>query len=154
AAFLRADRVVKQHFVINRVTAASMEPRAAIGEYNAEEGRYIIHATLQHAHPIRANLAKHVLNVPESKVRVVVPDVGGSFGMKSPTTNEMALVLLAARLTGHPVKWASTRSEAFLSDPQGRDHVTDAELALDKDGIFLAMRVKTIAAVGAYLQLG
>jgi len=153
AAFGRADHVVKQRLVINRVTAATMEPRGAIGDYNATEGRYTVYATLQRAHPFRAELAGHVLKVPESKLRVVAGDIGGSFGMKSPIYNEVALVLLASKLTGRPVKWTSTRSEAFLSDAQGRDNVTEAELALDKNGIFLGLRVKTVAAVGAYLQM-
>jgi len=153
AAFGRADHVVKQRLVINRVTAATMEPRGAIGDYNATEGRYTVYATLQRAHPFRAELAALVLKVPESKVRVVAGDIGGSFGMKSPIYNEVALVLLASKLTGRPVKWTSTRSEAFLSDAQGRDNVTEAELALDKNGIFLGLRVKTVAAVGAYLQM-
>jgi carbon-monoxide dehydrogenase large subunit len=153
AAFGRADHVVKQRLVVNRVTAATMEPRGAIGDYNATEGRYTAYATLQRAHPFRAELAGIVLKVPESKVRVVAGDIGGSFGMKSPIYNEVALVLLASKMTGRPVKWTSTRSEAFLSDAQGRDNVTEAELALDKDGIFLGLRVKTVAAVGAYLQM-
>src|SRR3954454_11120746 len=93
-----------------------------------------------------------VLKVPESKVRVVAGDIGGSFGMKSAIFNEVALVLLASKLTGRPVKWVSTRSEAFASDAQGRDNVTDAELALDKKGNFLGLRVKTIANIGAYAQ--
>ena len=152
AAVARADHVIKHSFTVNRVTAASMEPRAAIGDYGPD-GRYTLYAGLQHTHVIRANLAK-ILKVPESHVRVVVPDVGGSFGMKSPVANEIPLVLLAARLTGRPVKWTSTRTEAFLSDPQGRDHVAEAELALDKDGIFLGLRFKTTVAIGAYLQMG
>jgi len=154
AAFAKADHIVKHDLTISRVTAASMEPRAAIGDYSAGEDRYTLYAGLQHTHVIRADLAKLVLKVPESKVRVIVPDVGGSFGMKSPVVNELALVLIASKLVGRPVKWISTRSDAFLSDPQGRDNVTEAELALDKDGKFLALRVKTVAAVGAYLQHG
>jgi len=153
AAFARADHVVRHRFVINRVTAATMEPRAAIGDFNRTDGRYTIHTSVQRVHPIRAELAR-MLKVPESKVRVVTGDTGGSFGMKSPIFNEMALVLLASRLTGRPVKWTSTRSEAFVSDAQGRDNVTNAELALDRNGLFLGMRVQTIAAVGAYLQAG
>jgi carbon-monoxide dehydrogenase large subunit len=153
SAFSRADHVVKHSFTVNRVTAASIEPRAAIGEYGAD-GRYTLHAGLQHTHVIRANLARLILKVPENKVRVVVPDVGGSFGMKSPIVNEIPLVLLAAKIIGRPVKWTSTRTEAFLSDPQGRDHVAEAGLALDKNGSFLALRVKTTAAIGAYLQMG
>ena len=151
AAFARAAHVVRQHFIINRVTAVTMEPRGSIGDYNANDGRYTVYTTLQRAHPFRAELAS-VLKIPEAKIRVVAGDIGGSFGMKSAVYNEVALVLLASKLIGRPVKWVSTRSEAFLSDAQGRDNVTDAELALDADGAFLALRVKTIANVGAYLQ--
>lgn len=151
ATFEKADHVVKGRFVINRVTAATMEPRNALGDYNAAEGRYTLYAAMQRPHPVRADLAK-VLGVPESKVRLVTGDTGGSFGMKSPIFPEMPLVLLASKLTGRPVKWLSTRTESFLSDAQGRDNVTEAELALDKAGKFLGMRVKTVAAIGAYLQ--
>ena len=154
AAFARADHVVKQRFVINRVTAATMEPRGSIGDYNAADGRYTIYTTLQRAHPYRAELAKLVLKVPEHKVRVIAPDVGGSFGMKSAVYNEVALVLLAAKLTGRPVKWIGTRSESFLGDAQARDNVTEAELALDRNGIFLGLRVRSLVNVGAYLQTG
>jgi carbon-monoxide dehydrogenase large subunit len=151
AAFARAAHVVKHHLVVNRVTAVTMEPRGAVGDYQAADGRYTLYTALQRPHPARADLAK-LLNVSESKVRIVTGDTGGSFGMKSPIFNEMPLVLLASKLTGRPVKWISTRTEAFLSDAQGRDNATEAELALDKDGTFLALRVKTIAAIGAYLQ--
>ena len=154
AAFARAAHVVKHRFVINRVTAASMEPRGSVGVYQAADQRYTVYSTLQRTFPFREDLAKTVLKVPENKVRVIAGDIGGAFGMKSAIYNEVALVLLAAKLTGRPVKWISTRSEAFLSDGQARDNVTDAELALDKDGNFLAVRVKTIANVGAYLQVG
>ena len=92
------------------------------------------------------------MNVPESKVRVICIDVGGSFGMKTPVFNEAPLTMFASKLTGRAVKWISTRTEAFLSDAQARDNVTEAELALDKDGTFLGFRVKTTAAIGAYLQ--
>ncbi|HEY7386633.1 MAG TPA: xanthine dehydrogenase family protein molybdopterin-binding subunit [Beijerinckiaceae bacterium] len=154
AAFAAADHVVRHSFVINRVTAATMEPRGCVGDYNAVEDRYTIYTTLQRAHNFRTELAANVLKMPEHKVRVVAGDIGGSFGMKSPVYNEVALVLLASKLTGRPVKWTSTRSEAFLSDAQGRDNVTEVELALDKDGLFLAMRVKNIVNLGAYLQTG
>ena len=152
AAFANAAHIVKHRFVINRVTAASMEPRGAVGVYLPAEDRYIIHSPVQRAHPYRSELAKQVLKVAESKVRVICIDVGGSFGMKTPVFNEAPLTLFASKLTGRPVKWISTRTEAFLSDAQARDNVTEAELALDKDGIFLGLRVKTIAAIGAYLQ--
>ncbi|MGB8138521.1 MAG: xanthine dehydrogenase family protein molybdopterin-binding subunit [Pseudolabrys sp.] len=151
AAFERAAHVTRHRFVINRVTAATMEPRGAVGDYNAADGRYTIYTPIQRPHPTRADLAK-VLKVPESKVRIVTGDTGGSFGMKSPIFNETPLVLLASKLTGRPVKWISTRTEAFLSDAQARDNVTEAELALDNDGNFIAFRVKTFAAIGAYLQ--
>jgi carbon-monoxide dehydrogenase large subunit len=153
AAFAKADHVVKHRFVINRVTAATMEPRGCIGDYNPTDGRYTAYTTLQRVHPYRADLAP-ILKVPESKIRVVAGDIGGSFGMKSAVYNEVALVLLAAKLLGRPVKWTSTRSESFLCDAQARDNVTDAELALDKDGNFLGMRVTTLASIGAYLQTG
>jgi aerobic carbon-monoxide dehydrogenase large subunit len=154
AAFAGAAHVVRGHFVVNRVTAVTMEPRGSIGDYNSADGRYTIYTTLQRAHPFRAELAHNVLKVPESRVRVVAPDIGGSFGMKSAVYNEVALVLLASKTLGRPVKWVSTRSEAFLSDAQARDNVTDAELALAADGTFLALRVKSHVAVGAYLQTG
>jgi carbon-monoxide dehydrogenase large subunit len=151
AAFARAAHVTRHRFVINRVTAATMEPRGAVGDYNPTDGRYTIYTPIQRPHPTRADLAK-VLKVAESKVRIVTGDTGGSFGMKSPIFNETPLVLLASKLTGRPVKWISTRTEAFLSDAQARDNVTEAELALDQAGNFIAFRVKTLAAIGAYLQ--
>jgi aerobic carbon-monoxide dehydrogenase large subunit len=154
AAFAQAAHIVKQHLVINRVTTASMEPRGSVGDYNAITDHYTIYTTLQRAHPYRAELAKNVLKVPEHKVRVIAPDIGGSFGMKSAIYNEVPLVLLGSKVTGRPVKWMSTRSEAFLSDAMARDNVTDAELALDKDGTFLGFRVSSFVNAGAYLQSG
>ncbi len=154
AAFAKAAHIVKQHLVINRVTTASMEPRGSVGDYNAITDHYTIYTTLQRAHPYRAELAKLVLKVPEHKVRVIAPDIGGSFGMKSAIYNEVPLCLLGSKVTGRPVKWMSTRSEAFLSDAMARDNVTEAELALDKDGTFLAFRVNSFVNAGAYLQSG
>src|SRR6516225_1415020 len=154
AAFARAAHVIRHNFVVNRVTAATMEPRGCIGEYNTAANHYTIFATLQRTHAYRSELARQILKVPESKVRVVCGDIGGSFGMKSAIYNEVALVLLASKLTGRPVKWTGTRTESFLGDAQARDNVTDAELALDANGRFLGLRVRTIAAVGAYPQAG
>ncbi|MBV9551699.1 MAG: xanthine dehydrogenase family protein molybdopterin-binding subunit [Alphaproteobacteria bacterium] len=151
AAMAQADRIVKRRFVINRVTAAAMEPRGAVADYNKPEDRYTVYSVLQRAHGYRAELAG-IMNVPESKIRVVAGDIGGSFGMKSAVYNEVALTVLAAKMLARPVKWTSTRSEAFLSDAQARDHVTEAELALDQEGHFLGFRVKVTAAVGAYAQ--
>jgi carbon-monoxide dehydrogenase large subunit len=153
AALARADRVVRHRFVVNRVTAATMEPRGSIGDYNGTQDRYTVYTTLQRTHPFRSELSA-VLKVPESKIRVVAGDIGGSFGMKSAVYNEVALVLLASKIIGRPVKWTSTRSESFLCDAQARDNVTEAELGLDKNGHFVALRVKTMAAIGAYLQTG
>jgi carbon-monoxide dehydrogenase large subunit len=154
AAFAKAAHIVKHHFVINRVTAACMEPRGCIGIYEPTEARYTIYTTLQRTNVFQTELSQFVLKVPDNKIRVVCGDIGGSFGMKSAVYNEVALVLLAAKLTGRPVKWVATRSESFLCDAQARDNVTDAELALDKDGNFIAFRAKIIAAIGAYLQVG
>jgi carbon-monoxide dehydrogenase large subunit len=153
AAIASAPHVVKHRFVINRVTAATMEPRGSIGVYDPTSGRYTVYTTLQRAIPFRTQLAK-TLKVPESRVRVVAGDIGGSFGMKSGVYNEVGLVLLGAKLTGRPVKWVSTRSESFLADAHGRDNITEAELALDENGKFQGLRIKTIAAVGSYTQPG
>jgi carbon-monoxide dehydrogenase large subunit len=154
AAFERAAHVIRHRFVVNRVTAATMEPRGCIGDFNPAADHYTIYTTLQRTHAYRAELARQILKVPESKVRVVAGDIGGSFGMKSAIYNEVALVLLASKVTGRPVKWTSTRTESFLGDAQARDNVTEAELALDANGHFLGLRVCTIAAVGAYPQAG
>jgi carbon-monoxide dehydrogenase large subunit len=151
AGFAKAAHTVKHRFIINRVTAACMEPRGAVGHYNPGDGRYTIHTPTQRPHGFRAELAQ-ILKVPEGAVHVVTGDTGGSFGMKTPVFNEIPLACYASKLTGRPVKWMSTRTEAFLSDAQARDNVTEAELALDNDGYFLALRVKTTAAIGAYLQ--
>ncbi|MBS0534561.1 MAG: xanthine dehydrogenase family protein molybdopterin-binding subunit [Proteobacteria bacterium] len=150
-AFRQAHHVAKQRFVINRVTAVTMEPRGAVGDYNATDNHYTVYTAIQRPHPSRADLAP-ILGVPESKLRIVTGDTGGSFGMKSPINPETPLVLLASKIVGRPVKWISTRTEAFMTDPQARDNVTEAELALDKSGVFLGLRVKLTAAIGAYLQ--
>jgi len=152
AAFAEAAHVVRRRLVINRVTAVAMEPRGAIGDYDAAADHYTVYTTLQRTHAYRADLAQQILKVPESRVRVVAGDIGGSFGMKSAIYNEVALVLLASKRIGRPVKWTSTRGEAFLGDAQARDNVSEAELALDRDGRFLGLRVRTTAALGAYLQ--
>jgi carbon-monoxide dehydrogenase large subunit len=151
AGFAKAAHVVKHRLVINRITAVTMEPRGAVARFDRGDNRYIVHTATQRPHGFRGELAK-ILNVHETDVHVMTGDTGGSFGMKTPVFNEIPLVCYAAKLTGRPVKWISTRTEAFLSDAQGRDNVTEAELALDREGHFLAMRVKTAAAAGAYVQ--
>ena len=117
-----------------------MEPRGSVGDYNAIDGPlHHLHHAAARASATAPSSPSSILKVPEHKVRVIAGDIGGSFGMKSAIYNEVALVLLASKEIGRPVKWMSTRSEAFLSDAQARDNVTDAELALDKDGTFLAL---------------
>jgi carbon-monoxide dehydrogenase large subunit len=151
AAFEKAAHVVERDMVINRVTASAMEPRATVGTYDPSFDSYTLYTTLQGAHPYRSQLANRVLKVPESRVRIIAGDVGGSFGMKSNIYAEGPLCLLASKLTGRPVKWVATRTESFLSDTHGRDNVTHGALALDDDYNFLALRVKTIAGLGAYV---
>jgi len=153
AALATAERVVSHRFVINRVTAATIEPRGCAGFYDPNEDRYTIYPTMQRPHSFRASLAR-VLQIPEMNLRVVGGDVGGSFGMKSPVYNEVPLVLWAARLIGRPVKWIATRSESFVSDAHGRDLVSEARLGLDKNGKFLALLVRNVVALGAYTQSG
>ncbi len=153
AAIAAAHHVVKKRFIISRVYAATMEPRGSIGVYDRAADRYTCYTTLQRALNFREELAE-TLNIPESKLRVVAGDIGGSFGMKSGVFNEVGLVLLGSKVTGRPVKWTSSRSEAFVADAHGRDNVTDAELALDKDGKFTALRVRTLYNCGSYTQPG
>ena len=150
AGFAKAAHVVKHRFVVNRITAVTMEPRGTVAHYMSDR-RYSVYTPTQRPHGFRAELAA-MLKVHESAIQIVTGDTGGSFGMKTPVFNETPLACYASKLIGRPVKWISTRTEAFLSDPQGRDNVTEAELALDKDGHFLAFRVNTLAAAGAYLQ--
>jgi carbon-monoxide dehydrogenase large subunit len=152
-AFGRADHVVTRNFVINRVYAAAMEPRAALGDYDAAEDRYTIYTPLQRAHQYQIELAA-TLGIPAHKLRVVARDVGGSFGNKSAVYNEVPLTLWASRVVGRPVKWTATRSESFLADAHGRDNVSEVSLALARDGTFLGMKVKNVVAIGAYLQTG
>ena len=151
AAFAVADRVVSLRVVNNRIVVNSMEPRGAIGEFDEGTGRYTLHAGNQIPHRLRHALCDGVLGIPESRLRVVTPDVGGGFGMKN-VYPEHALVLWAARKLGRPVKWCGGRSDAFVSDTHARDNVTDVELALDGEGRFLAIRASTVADMGAYLS--
>ena len=152
AAFAAADRVVAIDVVNNRVAPNAIEPRAANGHYDAVEDRYTLYTTSQNPHLTRLLLAAFTLKVPEHKLRVVAPDVGGGFGSKIFHYAEELLVLWASRRVGRPVKWTAERSESFLSDAHGRDHLSHAELALDAGGRFLALRVRTLANLGAYLS--
>jgi len=154
AAFAKAHHVTRLKLVINRITAATMEPRGCVGEYDARFERYTLHLGTQRPHGTRADMARRVLNIPETQLRVVAGDVGGSFGMKGGHFPEYALALWAARKTGRPVKWICERSEGMLTDDHDRDHISEAELALDRDGKFLALRARNISNIGAYLGPG
>ncbi|HWM43998.1 MAG TPA: xanthine dehydrogenase family protein molybdopterin-binding subunit, partial [Burkholderiales bacterium] len=151
-AFKAAAHVTKLEFVNNRLIPNAIEPRAAIGSFSRADDAYTLYVTSQNPHVERLLMTAFVLGLPEHKVRVVAPDVGGGFGSKIYLYAEDVVVTWASKQLNRPVKWTSDRSEAFLSDAHGRDHVTVAELALDKDGKFLAMRVKTTANLGAYLS--
>ena len=153
AAFAKADHIVRQKLVNNRVTAVALEPRGCIGDYDSRYERYTLYTGLQNPHPLRYQIARQVFDIPETSVRVIPGDVGGSFGMRGGTYNELVLVLWASRLTGRPVKWRCDRSEGFMSDSHGRDNVSDVALALDKDGKFLGLKVSTLADMGAYLAI-
>lgn len=147
--FAKAAHVVEFKHVNQRLICASMEPRGSIGEYDAASGRYTLTTNTQSVYRNRAVCAG-MLGVPESQIHVIAPDIGGSFGMKGMPYPEQALVLVAAKRLGRPVKWYSDRSEAFLSDTQGRDLVTSAKLAVDRDGRFLGVRVYSVGSIGAY----
>jgi carbon-monoxide dehydrogenase large subunit len=152
AAFARAAHVTRLEFVNNRLIPNAIEPRAAIGQYSRADGGYTLHVASQNPHVERLLMTAFVLGLPEHKVRVVAPDVGGGFGSKIYLYAEDVVVTWAARQLNRPVKWTAERSESFVSDAHGRDHVTTAELALDAQGKFLAMRVRTTANLGAYLS--
>jgi aerobic carbon-monoxide dehydrogenase large subunit len=153
AAFATAAHVVSLHLDNHRIVTNPMEPRGAVGMYDATQGRYTLHVSSQNIHGNRDATAR-VLGVPPAQVRFIAPDVGGGFGAKNFTYAEHALVLWAARHVGRPVKWIATRSEGFVSDHQARDHQAEASLALDADGRFLALRVSSVANVGAYMAGG
>jgi len=153
AAFAKAAHVVAYDWRNTRVSQHWMEPRASIGLYDRHDDRYTLISGTQGAHDTRRFLAQYALKIPESRLRVISPDMGGGFGGRSNSYPEMAMVLFAAKALGRPVKWNGERGESFLSDDQGRDTVNKVELALDKDGIFLGLRVRTIATVGAYMSV-
>ena len=150
AAFASAVTISKIEFVNNRIVTNYMEPRAATGEWREDEDRFVLTTGSQGVHGIRDGLAGAVFNIPREKLRVVTGDVGGGFGTKAFLYREHALVLEAARRLGRPVKWTSDRSEHFMTDSQGRDNVTTAEMAMDENGRFLAVRVRVTANMGAY----
>ena len=152
AAFAKAHKVVKLDLVNNRIIPNAIEPRAAIGEYDRATDDYTLHTTSQNPHLTRLLLGAFSFQVPEHKLRVVAPDVGGGFGSKIHHYAEEVLVLWAARKVGRPVKWTAQRSESFMSDAHGRDHLAHAELAVDAEGHFLGLHVKETVNLGAYLS--
>ena len=152
AAFAKAAHVTKLDLINNRLIPNAIEPRAAVAAYNRAEDAYTLYVTSQNPHVERLLMTAFVLGLPEHKVRVIAPDVGGGFGSKIYLYPEETAMVWAAKRIGRPIKWAAERSESFLADAHGRDHVTHAELALDRDGKFLALRVHTTAAMGAYLS--
>jgi aerobic carbon-monoxide dehydrogenase large subunit len=152
AAFANAKHVVTLKLNNTRITANSIEPRAAIGQYHPDGDNYTLYSTSQNPHGTRSSVAGQVLKIPETKLRVISPDVGGGFGMKHGGYPEDALVVWASRhVGGRPVKWVSTRSEALLGDSQGRDQVVTGELALDERGKVLGLRVNALHAMGSHV---
>ncbi|MBW8830027.1 MAG: xanthine dehydrogenase family protein molybdopterin-binding subunit [Burkholderiales bacterium] len=152
AAFAKAHKVSKLEFTNNRLIPNAMEPRAANAQYTRHDESYTLYVANQNPHVERLLMSAFVLGLPESKVRVIAPDVGGGFGSKIFLYAEETALVWASKRVGRPIKWTAERSESFLTDAHGRDHATTAELATDDKGNFLALRVKTIANMGAYLS--
>ena len=152
AAFAKAAHVVSIDLINNRLVANSMEPRNAVVDYDPQSGRSTLYTGTQGPHFVRDPLAEAVLKIPKEQLRVITPNVGGGFGMKAFVYPEQALAVWASRKIARPVKWQEDRSEGFISDNQGRDHATHAELALDASGRFLGLRATILANLGAYLS--
>ncbi|HWD59616.1 MAG TPA: xanthine dehydrogenase family protein molybdopterin-binding subunit [Stellaceae bacterium] len=152
AAFARAAKIVTLDFVNNRVVGSPMEPRVAIGDWDAANEQYILHSPTQGVIRVQSSLAANVLNVAKEKLRVISPDVGGGFGLRGKTFPESALVLFAAKKLGRPVKWLADRQETFLCDVHGRDHLTHGEMAFDEGAKILGLRMSSLANAGAYLS--
>ncbi len=152
AAFAAADRVVRRRFVLSRVLANALEPRGCLAAYDGRAERFYLRAPVQHPFVVRGVLAARVFGVDERDLHVEVDDVGGSFGNKANVYPEYVLTLWAARRLGCAIRWTSERSDGHLSDYHGRDNVTDAALALDADGRFTGLRVRSVVNLGAYLS--
>src|SRR5918999_2688527 len=151
-AFQHAAHVTKLEFVNNRLVPNAIEPRAANATHSRADDSYTLYVTSQNPHVERLLMTAFVLGLPEHKVRVIAPDVGGGFGSKIYLYAEETVITWASKQVNRPIRWTAERSESFMTDAHGRDHVTTAELALDKDGKFLALRVATTANMGAYLS--
>ena len=152
AAFAVAHKIVRLDLLNNRLIPNAMEPRAAIGDFDVNSGDYTLYTTSQNPHVIRLLMGAFVLHIPENKLRVVAPDVGGGFGSKIYHYAEEAIVTWASAKVRRPIKWTAERTESFMSDAHGRDHDSTAEMAVDAEGHFLAMRVHTLCNMGAYLS--
>src|SRR5687768_9819525 len=152
AAFKTAAVVVGKRIINQRLVANAMEPRACVARYEDATGELTLWVTSQNPHVHRLLMCAFVLGIPENKVRVIAPDVGGGFGSKIFLYNEEVVCSWASRKLKRPVRWTSSRREAYVTDAHGRDHVTDAEMAMSKDGKILGLRVKTTANLGAYLS--
>jgi len=152
AAMASAHHITTLEFTNQRLAPNAIEPRAAIGHYEEANDKYTLYTTSQNPHLTRLLLCAFVLGIPEHKVRVVAPDVGGGFGSKIFHYTEEALVTWASRRLNRPVKWTAERSESFVTDAHGRDHVTRAEMGFDAEGKMVGLRVKTFANLGAYLS--
>ena len=152
AAFAKAATISKLDIINNRLIPNAIEPRAAVASYSRADDSYTLYVANQNPHVERLLMTAFVLGLPECKVRVIAPDVGGGFGSKIYLYAEETALVWASKKVNRPIKWAADRSEAFLTDAHGRDHVTHVELALDKGGKFLALRVQTTANMGAYLS--
>src|SRR6267143_3854553 len=144
AAFAQAHHVSRLKLVFNRVTAATMEPRGCVGDWDDRLGRFTLYVGTQRAHTARADMARRILHIAETQLRVVAGEVGGCFGMKGGHYPEYALALWASRKLGRPVKWIAERGEGMLTDDHDRDHISEAELALERDGHFLALRAQRL----------
>lgn len=153
AALAEAAHVTRIDLTNNRLIPNAVEPRAALGMYDLAMDEYTLYTTSQNPHLERLILSAFVQIAPEHKLRIIAPDVGGGFGSKISVYAEETTVIWAARKVGRPIKWKAERSESFLSDAHGRDHITHAELGLDADGRFTALKVTTTANLGAYLSL-
>ena len=151
-AFAKADHIVRRRYVISRVYAQFLEPRGVLAVYDPGDDRYTLYADVQYPHRVRNALASRIFDIPENKVRVIAGDVGGGFGTKGWQYVEHRLMLWAARKLGRPVRWACERQEAILADEHARDNISEAELALDRDGRFIGLRVRTVANIGAYVS--
>jgi carbon-monoxide dehydrogenase large subunit len=152
-AFAGAHKVIKQKFVNHRLIPNPIEPRACLANANPANGEVTLYVTSQNPHVHRLIMAAFVLGMPEHKLRVISPDVGGGFGAKIFIYPEECVIVFASRALGRPVKWNSERRESFMTDAHGRDHVSEAEMAMDKDGNIVGLRVDTVANLGAYLSL-